>query len=348
MITYVNDVFVSNETGALYAGNISDLTVASKGAIAGVGKIVVANADGADAALTKTTAKGVKSIKIGLITNKVSTVVAPDGSVKYTPIVDWSNPIDKKAIKSINTATYAADKPESVKADFTKITSTEVLDKLKVAGHSIVFRIVYKDLNTRFRKWTESYEYITKEGDTPATISAGIAKLINKDKKRARVAAADAAGVLTVTALPYDDDDSVNSISPAGTVRFSVAVWVSYKDETGITSLGWSHKHPLRGLEITKTPGEVYTASAKYVRDREAAAMGYDGIFNRGMSTLRETNLPEMNVKLNGKYDAITIQFERLYRSADDLHRLTKECVEIYPKSGESTAIKEVIDAFVA
>ena len=55
-----------------------------------------------------------------------------------------------------------------------------------------------------------------------------------------------------------------------------------------------------------------------------------------------------MNVKLNGKYDAITIQFERLYRSADDLHRLTKECVEIYPKSGESAAIKEVIDAFVA
>nr|DAQ52999.1 MAG TPA: hypothetical protein [Caudoviricetes sp.] len=189
-------------------------------------------------------------------------------------------------------------------------------------------------MNTRFRKWTESYEYVTKDGDTELTVAEGIANLIKKDYKRARVSVDYSAGKITLTAMNYDDDDSVPSLSPAATVRFAVSTWISFKDEAGIVGIGYSHKYPLAGVVVNKTPGEVYTASPKYVRDREESAMGYNGIINRGFEDYRQFDLPKMDTKLDGEYDAVTILFENMYRTADDLHRLTKQSIEIYPKKG--------------
>lgn len=349
MITYVNDVFVSNEAAVIYKGKVSALAKDKKGDIVNVGKIAIVDVDGdADAAIDDVPATA-NRIKIGLITNKVSTIVAKDGSVKYCPVIDWTNPIDKSAVKSFQLSNYTADTQDKVVVSLVG-AGAQFKQKIKSAGHSIVFRIVYKDMNTRFRKWTESYEYITKEDDDEKKVAEGIVKLINKDTKRARVTASLPAapdGSFTIEAMPYDDDDSVNAISPAATVRFSVAMWIAYNDEAGIAGIGWNHRLPIPGIKITKTPGAIYTASAKYVRDREAAALGYDGILNRGEEDMRRVSLPELNVKLNGKYDAVTLMFENMYHSADDLNRLTKQSVEIYPVSGQGAAIKTALAKFI-
>lgn len=346
MITFVNDVFVSNEDAVLYTGEISALAKDKKSEIENVGKIVIVDmakpATAVDSNLATATA-----IKIGKITSAVSTIIGRDGSVKYTPVIDWSNPIQKSAIKSAQFTDHKADIPEKIEVNFNGLNAL-IKQKIATGGHSIVFRIIYKDMNTRFRKWTESYEYVTKDGDTELTVAEGIANLIKKDYKRARVNVDYSAGKITLTAMNYDDDDSVPSLSPAATVRFAVSTWISFKDEAGIVGIGYSHKYPLAGVVVNKTPGEVYTASPKYVRDREESAMGYNGIINRGFEDYRQFDLPKMDTKLDGEYDAVTILFENMYRTADDLHRLTKQSIEIYPKKGQGAALKTALTPFLA
>lgn len=346
MITYVNDVFVSNETGVLYSGKISALAKTSKSAIDNVGKLAIVDMADPDTAVTSVPATAT-AIKIGKITSAVSTIVLADGSVKYTPVIDWTNPIQKNAIKSAEFTDHKADAPEKIEVDFNGLNSN-IKTKILNGGHSVVFRIIYKDMNTRFRKWTESYEYVTKAGDTELTVAEGIANLIKKDYNRARVNVDYSAGKITLTAMNYDDDDSVPALSPAATVRFAVSTWISFNDEAGIVNIGYSHKYPLAGVVVKKTPGEVYTASPKYVRDREEAAMGYNGIVNRGFEEYREVGLPKMDTKLDGEYDAVTILFENMYHTADDLNRLTKQSVEIYPKAGEGASLKTALTPFLA
>ena len=109
-------------------------------------------------------------------------------------------------------------------------------------------------------------------------IAAGIAKQINLQYKRARVTASAAAGVLTLTALPYDDDNVVDSYSWAGKVRF---VADCYYTDPAAAAFASRNKYFLPGMIIEKTPGVWSTTSAKLVRDRESQGMGYDGIMNR-------------------------------------------------------------------
>ena len=221
------------------------------------------------------------------------------------PEIKWSNIIQADDIRSINVLAYKADTEEAVKIDFTKINAA-VLKLLAVGGKRIIVRLTFKDLPTRFRKWTEIYEYVTLPGDTAATISKNIADLINKQWKRARVVATDAAGVITLTAMPYDDDDSVDTLNVANKVRFNANVYYTDPAAEGWESL---NKHYPTGVTIEKTPGTQYAASAKLVRDREAWSMGYDGILNRGEGTWPIIK-PAMETKLDGQYNAINIEFE--------------------------------------
>ena len=81
------------------------------------------------------------------------------------------------------------------------------------------------------------------------------------------------------------------------------------------------------------------------VRDRESWAMGYQGILNRGEGTWPIIK-PDMETQLGADYDAITLEFENMYRAADDIQRKTKQTLEIYGHT--MTAVKAVLDAFVS
>ena len=164
---------------------------------------------------------------------------------------------------------------------------------------------------TRFRKWTESYEYVTKPGDTSAEIAKAFAKTINDQYKRARVEAdgTTTAGKLVLTAMPYDDDNSVDTINVANKVRFNANVYYTNPQAAGFAS---KNKYFPTNLSIKKKEGIDNPASGKHVRDHEAQAMGYEGI---------------------------TIEFENMYRAADDIQRHTKQVVEIYTLA-EPTELK--------
>lgn len=332
MITYVNTVFVNNTNdGAV---------VAAKPTTADKDKFVLYDVDKGTYVSTLSDAN--KRIKIGLVTDKViNKIDVKTGAASQLPVIKWSNVINKDDIKS-----FASGKPDDIESKEDEVTvnfsglSAKIL-QLFNDGARIVVRLTFKDLPTRYRKWTESYEYIPKADDTNATIADGIAAVINKQYKRARVSASASEGVLTLKALPYDDDNSVDTINVANKVRFNVNLYYTNPDAAGFAS---KNKYFPTGVTVTKTAGKVYPAEAKLVRDREAQAMGYEGILNRGCCTWPIIK-PEMRTKLDAKYSYATLEFENMYRAADDIQRHTKQTVEIYQVATSDETVPAVITA---
>ena len=331
MITYVNTVLVGKGVGSI-ASDVKSATA---------GQYVIMNLD-PTIARTYLIASDIaesNEVKIGLVTENTTSYVDPSGEMTTIPVVKWSNNIKKSDVKSLAFSEYAADKLETVTVDFTSAS----MDEISKGGYCVILRLTYKDLPTRYRKWTDSYEYVTAPGDTAVEIAEGFKKAIAKNNKRSRVNATASEGVLTLTAKVYNDDNSVDSINQAGQVRFNANVYYTNPYGEGFSS---KNKYGLSGVSIEKTPGDMYQASAKLVRDREAQAMGYEGILNRGEGTWPIVK-PAMNTDLSKHYDAITLEFENMYRAADDIFRKTKQTVEIYEESGKSTNILKALQNFV-
>lgn len=323
MITYVNTVLVGTGAGVCAAKPTAptDKNTPSTDA----GKFIMMNMDGVAESNLYTVDTNTKKFRIGFITSKNVAHRTKDGDVTYVPVIKWSNTIKRDDIISMVKQTHFNNSEDTVTIDFSKVDAA-VMTEFKKGERRIVIRITFKDMPTRYRKWTESYEYITKPEDTADTIAEAIKKQINVQYKRARVYATAAAGVVTLKAMEYDDDNVNDSLNWANKVRFSVNAY--YTDPTA-PAFASKNKYSITGLEIKKIPGKWCTTDAKLVRDREAQAMGYQGILNRGEGTWPVIK-PDMVTDITKKYDGITIMFENHYHAADDQIRRTKECVEIY------------------
>jgi len=317
MITYVNSVFVSN------VGTVATALNSIK-----KGQFIFWDID-ANAVASASTNR----FKIGMGTGK--TIKNDKGSY---PEVKWSNIINVADIKGWAAHTNAGDTEDVIEIDFSNLDAN-LVNLFALGGKRIIVRLTFKDLPTRFRKWTESYEYVTAAGDTVTSIATSIANMINKEAKRARVVASVNGSKVILTAMKYDDDDSVDSINWYNKVRFNANVYYTDPAAEGWESL---NKHFPKGVTIDKTPGKTDVASSKLVRDREAQAMGYEGILNRGEGTWPIIK-PAMETVLSNTYNSVTIEFENMYRTADDLFRKTKQSVEIYT-TGATSAITQYLD----
>jgi hypothetical protein len=363
MLNYVTTVLVSNlAAGTILTSLPEENTKAA--AAAHAGKFIIMNCDANVAStelynVTSSNAGTIQTIKVGVVTKNVAVIRKPNGTVKYMPMVKWSNQIKAADIKSYNVLSYAADTEDTAYINFNGLTDVVGSNNSATAGKRIIVRLTYKDMPHRFRKWTESYEYITADGDTKAKIAQNIANMINREWKRARIEAvqgtytaangntpasfsASASGTtIKLVALPYDDDDAVDTLNVANKVRFNVNVYWTDPQADGWES---KNKHFPAGTVIIKEPGKQYAASAKLVRDREAWAMGYQGILNRGEGTWPIIK-PDMETSLSGTYDAIILEHENMYRAADDIQRKTKQVLEVYAEG--ITSLKAILDAFV-
>ena len=325
MITYVNTVLVGKGVGTLVS-NMNSMTA---------GQYVVVDND--NNVLDATKAAKAEAIKVGLVTDKTTINHKTGASM---PVIKWSNIIKKADIKSYKYSAYEADTEDVVTIDLTSASG--------FAGKRIVVRLTYKDLPTRFRKWSESYDFLCSANETKATLATKIVTKINKEYKRARVTASvvDSTKVV-LTAMKYTDDDAVDTINVYDKVRFNANVWMTDPVADGFDK---NNKYNVPGISIVKTPGKTFTASAKLVRDAEAQAMGYLGILNRGEGTWPIIK-PEMNVDLSAHYDSVTLEFENMYRAADDIQRKTKQTLQIFDKVIETSHkidnVKAVIEAFV-
>ena len=354
MVNYVNTVLVSNlVSGAVLTAEPKDYNGGTSYNVnqpsADAGKFIIMNCDPNVEAnklynVTADNALDIDTIKVGIVTKKNCVLRKADGSAEYRPIIKWSNEIKAADIKSFNVLSYESDTEDTVTIDFSSLDEAK-LTGADNGGKRIIIRLTYKDMPHRYRKWTESYEYVVSEGDTKTTIATGIADLINREWKRARVSAdKSTANKVILTALPYDDDDSVDSLNWANKVRFNVNIYW-----TDPSADGWESKNKYfpKGVTVQKTPGKTYEASAKLVRDRESWAMGYLGILNRGEGTWPIIK-PAMETDLSNHYDAITLEFENMYRAADDIQRKTKQTLEVYATHGQLGGLQAILASFVA
>lgn len=274
-------------------------------------------------------------IRIGIVTNKNTAVVDPaTKQIKYVPIVKWAHTINNMAATKVAVSEYKPNTEDTAKITFNKDNGYDT--------KRILLRVTYKDMETRYRKWTETYEVIVEPNATKESIAKAFADILNKSYKRNRFSVNLAGNVLTLTANRYTDDDSVDTINVSKKVRFDVHMYYTLPNADGWAT---KNKYAYTDAEIVKTDGVEYAASAKLVRDREAWAMGYEGILNRGEGTWPIIK-PEMNVDLNAHYDVLTIEFNNEYRAADDIVRSTRECIEIYEIAGTMHDSKKWYDTF--
>lgn len=322
MITYVNTVLVTNQNGTSLADESVLNGADSLDTItAAVGKLAIMSCDPDAASLYLTSIEDAEAFKVGVV-NSGHTVKYINGKKKYFPVVKWSNIIKKSDIRTFTHLTYQDDEEDTIKITFAD-------DEIK-AGRHIVIRLTFKDTPTRYRNWSESYDYLVKDGDTAADVVAKFAETITNQSRRARVEAEVDGATLKLTAMLYDDDNSNDTFNDYAKVRFNANVW--YTDST-LPAFASNNKYAIGTIE--KTNGVTYPASAKLVRDRERDAQGYQGLMHR---CKWYDPKPAMVTNIDYKYGGIIIEFENMYRTADDLFRKTKQTLEIYA-SNNGTAV---------
>lgn len=346
MITYVNSVLVSNKNGETLATAEELKGKAKKEDLKPlVGKFVFMNCDPAkqDGTAIEDVYKmdaAADRFKIGVITSDSFQKVDKLGNVTFVPVVKWSNIINVADIKSVTKLNYKEDSEDEITIDFSDI-APETLDLLAQGGCPVVLRLTFKDMPMRYRKWTESYSYVTKVGDTVQEIMAGLVKDIIRAPKRQRVYAKIDGQKLVLTQMKYDDDESNRTENVYMKGRFDANMYWMNPAAPGWAS---NNKYDL-GVVFSKKEGVTYPATAKLVRDRERATFDYQGVLHR---CCWYDPQPAMVTNLDNKYDGITIEFENQYRTADDLWRRTKQTVEIYASNnGEAMGADQIAGGFV-
>ena len=347
MITYVNSVLVSNKNGETLATAEELKGKAKKEDLKPlVGKFVFMNCDPAkqDGTAIEDVYKmdaAADSFKIGVVTSDSFQKVDKLGNVTFVPVVKWSNIINVADIKSVTKLDYKEDSEDEITIDFSDV-APETLDLLAQGGCPVVLRLTFKDMPMRYRKWTESYSYVTKVGDTVQEIMAGLVKDIIRAPKRQRVYAKINGQKLVLTQMKYDDDESNRTENVYMKGRFDANMYWMNPAAPGWAS---NNKYDL-GVVFSKKEGVTYPATAKLVRDRERATFDYQGVLHR---CCWYDPQPAMVTNLDNKYDGITIEFENQYRTADDLWRRTKQTVEIYASNnGEAMGSDQIAGGFVA
>lgn len=347
MITYVNSVLVSNKNGETLATAEELKGKAKKEDLNPlVGKFVFMNCDPAkqDGTAIEDVYKmdaAADRFKIGVVTSDSFQKVDKLGNVTFVPVVKWSNIINVADIKSVTKLDYKEDSEDEITIDFSDV-APETLDLLAQGGCPVVLRLTFKDMPMRYRKWTESYSYVTKVGDTVQEIMAGLVKDIIRAPKRQRVYAKINGQKLVLTQMKYDDDESNRTENVYMKGRFDANMYWMNPAAPGWAS---NNKYDL-GVVFSKKEGVTYPATAKLVRDRERATFDYQGVLHR---CCWYDPQPAMVTNLDNKYDGITIEFENQYRTADDLWRRTKQTVEIYASNnGEAMGADQIAGGFVA
>lgn len=226
-------------------------------------------------------------------------------------VIERSNLIQKGSHAHYVTATYTAPTEATIKIDFTKASTTSAAGEAVstiVAGYRYVLRIVYKDLYEAPGQFTHTYE-IVASSDDQKELAAAFEKKINKHSNR-RVNAVNEEGVLTLTAMPKDDNEGVMSINEYSVV--SMVATVYYTIPGALLS---NQPEVVPGLTITHTeanPGKGYW---KQVRDLERRALGYKGyVFTDAYPVVE----PKRLVEEGAEYNYIMVEFDNHYLSPDN------------------------------
>lgn len=284
--------------------------------------------------LIKTAAEAAKvsSIYVGVAQDKVN-VTKPDGTVEQKANIEFSNEIQKDSKPSAVIGEYVAPVEEKYTITLTDATIT--------AGNRYVLRIVYKDMYEDPGQFTHTYEVFADSSDATALAKAIVAK-INKHANR-RVQASNVAGVITLTAMPKDDNEGVYSINEYSVVSMEASLYYTIPG-----ALLSNQPALVPGAVITKTAGNPGKGFWKQVRDREVRQMGYKGhVYTGTYPTVEQAR----KVVAGENYDYATIENDNLYLSNDNQYiKTTPLTTELYVKAGQlkTSIVAKGIEAFIS
>lgn len=283
-------------------------------------------------ALIKTAAEAAtaSSLYVGVAGSKIN-VTMPDGSVAQKANIDFSNEIKKNSKPSAVIGEYVAPVEEKIVITLTDATI--------VAGNRYVLRIVYKDMYEAAWQFTHTYE-VDAESATAADLAAAIVKKINAHKNR-RVQATVSSAVITLTAMPKDDNEGVDSLNEYSVVTMEASLY-----ETIPGALLANQPKAVAGATIAKTVGNPGKGYWKQVRDAEVRNMGYKGhVFTGAYPSVEQTR----KVVEGAKYDYAIIENDNLYLSNDNQYiKTTPLTTEVYCPSLVGSIVDKGIQSFIS
>lgn len=283
-------------------------------------------------ALIKTAAEAAtaSSLYVGVAGSKIN-VTMPDGSVAQKANIDFSNEIKKNSKPSAVIDEYVAPVEEKIVITLTDATI--------VAGNRYVLRIVYKDMYEAAWQFTHTYE-VYAESATAADLAAAIVKKINAHKNR-RVQATVSSAVITLTAMPKDDNEGVDSLNEYSVVTMEASLY-----ETIPGALLANQPKAVAGATIAKTVGNPGKGYWKQVRDAEVRNMGYKGhVFTGAYPSVEQTR----KVVEGAEYDYAIIENDNLYLSNDNQYiKTTPLTTEVYCPSLVGSIVDKGIRSFIS
>ena len=283
-------------------------------------------------ALIKTAAEAAtaSSLYVGVAGSKIN-VTMPDGSVAQKANIDFSNEIKKNSKPSAVIGEYVAPVEEKIVITLTDATIA--------AGNRYVLRIVYKDMYEAAWQFTHTYE-VYAESATAADLAAAIVKKINAHKNR-RVQATVSSAVITLTAMPKDDNEGVDSLNEYSVVTMEASLY-----ETIPGALLANQPKAVAGATIAKTVGNPGKGYWRQVRDAEVRNMGYKGhVFTGAYPSVEQTR----KVVEGAEYDYAIIENDNLYLSNDNQYiKTTPLTTEVYCPSLVGSIVDKGIQSFIS
>lgn len=279
---------------------------------------------------TAASAAAASSLYVGVAGSKIN-VTMPDGSVAQKANIDFSNEIKKNSKPSAVIGEYVAPVEEKIVITLTDATI--------VAGNRYVLRIVYKDMYEAAWQFTHTYE-VYAESATAADLAAAIVKKINAHKNR-RVQATVSSAVITLTAMPKDDNEGVDSLNEYSVVTMEASLY-----ETIPGALLANQPKAVAGATIAKTVGNPGKGYWKQVRDAEVRNMGYKGhVFTGAYPSVEQTR----KVVEGAEYDYAIIENDNLYLSNDNQYiKTTPLTTEVYCPSLVGSIVDKGIQSFIS
>ena len=165
-------------------------------------------------------------------------------------------------------------------------------------------------------------------------------KKINAHKNR-RVQASASAAVLTLTAMPKDDNEGVYSLNEYSVVSMEASLY-----ETIPGALLANQPKAVVGATIVKTAGNPGKGYWKQVRDAEVRNMGYKGhVFTGAYPIVEQVR----KVVEDAEYDYAIIENDNLYLSNDNQYiKTTPLTTEVYCPSLVNSIVDKGIQSFIA
>lgn len=283
-------------------------------------------------ALIETAAEAVdaNSLYVGVAGEKMN-VTMPDGSVAKKANIDFSNEIQKASKPSVVIGEHVEPVEEKIAITLTDATI--------VAGNRYVLRIVYKDFEVNNFQFTHTYEVYAETTVAKDLVDAFLKK-INAHKNR-RVQASSSAAVLTLTAMPKDDNEGVYSLNEYSVVSMEASLY-----ETIPGALLANQPKAVSGAKIEKTAGNPGKGYWKQVRDSEVRNMGYKGHVFTGAYP----EVEQLRKTVEGaEYDYAIIENDNLYLSNDNQYiKTTPLTTEVYCPNLVNSIVDKGIQSFIA